>query len=451
MSINNRKMSAAARAVKHALSERRAEFRTRISEIEGEANARGGGVASLSSGTFVGQFVDAIETELRSRTQVARKALGNAVDSQKLNLRPEIVEQVKEAIRKVWSEETEDLREWYQKRVKSANKGIAEEPPFEPIAEAAFQGVFVDIENRALGGDARKVFVVHGRNEELRRAMFSFLRSLDLDPIEWTHAIALTGSGSPYVGDVLDAAFEEAQAVVVLMTPDDEARLNRSLLKPKDDQYERELTGQARPNVLFESGLAFGRSPDRTILVEVGNLRPFSDIGGRHTVRLTNDTQKRQELAERLKTAGCKVDLSGTDWHTEGDFELKYENEVTTESRSRKEVEDKKITQETLTSYLAEAFPDRESAPEEVLLELLVDLQTARYSTISEVNADLEKAELAFKRYERDRPPKSGRFADVGLVRVSLSIVNEFFLTIREETEASSHRYRKYRKFIKPE
>ena len=150
MSINNRKMSAAARAVKHALSERRAEFGTRISEIEGEANARGGGVASLSSGTFVRQFVDAIETELRSRTQVARKALGNAVDSQKLNLRPEIVEQVKKAIRKVWSEETEDLREWYQKRVKSANKEIAEEHPFERSEQVAFQRIFVGLENKAL-------------------------------------------------------------------------------------------------------------------------------------------------------------------------------------------------------------------------------------------------------------------------------------------------------------
>lgn len=171
--------------------------------------------------------------------------------------------------------------------------------------------------------DPRKVFVVHGRNAELRNAMFWFLRSLDLSPIEWSQAISSTGSGSPYIGQVLDAAFEEAQAIVVLMTPDDEAKLRDLFLKPSDNQYERELTPQARPNVLFEAGLAMGRNPNRTILVEVGSLRPFSDIGGRHTVRLDNSPEKRRDLATRLRKAGCQLNDEGTDWFTAGDFELK--------------------------------------------------------------------------------------------------------------------------------
>lgn len=56
----------------------------------------------------------------------------------------------------------------------------------------------------------RSVFVVHGRNEELRRAMFEFLRSINLAPMVWTHAVELTGVGSPYIGQVLDAAFDNA-------------------------------------------------------------------------------------------------------------------------------------------------------------------------------------------------------------------------------------------------
>lgn len=71
---------------------------------------------------------------------------------------------------------------------------------------------------------------------------------------------------------------------------------------------------------LFEAGMAMGRFPERTILVELGNLRPFSDIGGRHVIRPDNTTQKRQELAQRLETAGCGINLKGTDWHTAGDF-----------------------------------------------------------------------------------------------------------------------------------
>lgn len=169
------------------------------------------------------------------------------------------------------------------------------------------------------GLDPRTVFVVHGRNEDARRAMFEFLRSLDLRPIEWEKAIELTGKASPYIGEVLDVAFNHARAVVVLMTPDEIA-----YLQPRfgydDNDPETQPAAQARPNVLFEAGMALGRNPDRTVLVELGEVRPFSDVAGRHAIRLSNDPAKRQDLANRLRTAGCPVDLVGSDWHTAGDF-----------------------------------------------------------------------------------------------------------------------------------
>ena len=43
------------------------------------------------------------------------------------------------------------------------------------------------------GETSERVFVVHGRNAEARNAMFTFLRSIGLKPIEWDQAIALTG------------------------------------------------------------------------------------------------------------------------------------------------------------------------------------------------------------------------------------------------------------------
>lgn len=168
--------------------------------------------------------------------------------------------------------------------------------------------------------NARNVFVVHGRNIDARNSLFRFLRSIGLRPIEWSQAIQLTGKASPFIGEILDVAFSQAQAVVVLMTPDDVAQLQEQFRSPHDPPYEANLTGQARPNVLFEAGMAMGRNPDRTVIVELGTLRPFSDIAGRHTVKLSNDSTTRQELAQRLETAGCEVDLSGRDWHTEGDF-----------------------------------------------------------------------------------------------------------------------------------
>lgn len=167
--------------------------------------------------------------------------------------------------------------------------------------------------------DPRTVWVVHGRNAEARQGLFAFLRSLNLNPLEWAQAVQATGSGAPYIGEVLDKAFEAAQAVVVLFPPDEIAYLRREYSSgPDDDQVQP--AAQARPNVLFEAGMAFGRHPERTILVEMGQVRAFSDVEGRHAVRLDNGASKRKELAQRLETAGCEVDLSGDDWLTAGDL-----------------------------------------------------------------------------------------------------------------------------------
>ena len=65
--------------------------------------------------------------------------------------------------------------------------------------------------------DPSKVFVVHGRNESIRRGIFAFLRAIGLEPIEWTQAVALTGKATPYVGEILDAALSTAQAIVVVL------------------------------------------------------------------------------------------------------------------------------------------------------------------------------------------------------------------------------------------
>lgn len=162
--------------------------------------------------------------------------------------------------------------------------------------------------------DARTVFVVHGRDQQARDAIFAFLRSINLKPLEWTTAIGLTGVASPYIGEVLDAAFANAQAIVVLMTPDDIAYLSRDLIGPGDNSDEVRPSGQARPNVLFEAGMAMGRAPARTVLVQCGDLRPFSDIGGRHALRWDNTPEGRAELAARLRRAGCDVDTDGIDW-----------------------------------------------------------------------------------------------------------------------------------------
>lgn len=171
--------------------------------------------------------------------------------------------------------------------------------------------------------DQKKVWVVHGRNIKARNAMFEFLRSIGLEPIEWSEAISLTGEASPYIGQILENAFDNAQAVVVIFTGDDVAKLKDEFIVKNDNHYERELTPQSRPNVIFEAGMAFGFKAKRTILVELGETRPISDLTGRHVIKLNNDATNRNNLISRLKTAGCDIkDITHkTDWLKAGDFE----------------------------------------------------------------------------------------------------------------------------------
>ncbi|MFJ8846615.1 TIR domain-containing protein [Streptomyces cyaneofuscatus] len=92
------------------------------------------------------------------------------------------------------------------------------------------------------------MFVIHGRSDRARRGLFEFLRAIGLDPIEWSEAGRMTGKGSPYIGEILDAAFGSAQAVVVLPTPDDVTYLHESLTHPGDPecnpQMQLPLVGQ---------------------------------------------------------------------------------------------------------------------------------------------------------------------------------------------------------------
>jgi predicted nucleotide-binding protein len=210
-------------------------------------------------------------------------------------------------------------------QIRGSIRSVAADRPEEPRVNAAPEQRIrrQSREKRTRGVTKAKdnsVFVVHGRNDKLRRSLFDFLRALGLKPLEWEKVVLMTKKSNPYIGEILDSTMAKVQAVLVLFSPDDEARLRPEFLTRRDGPNEKQLRGQPRPNVLFEAGLALGRHPDKTILVEVGKLRKFSDIAGRHVVRLSNEYSKRNDLANRLENLGCKVDRHGTDWTTAGDF-----------------------------------------------------------------------------------------------------------------------------------
>lgn len=166
------------------------------------------------------------------------------------------------------------------------------------------------------------VFVVHGRDAKLRDSTYEFLGALGLRPLEWGHAIraARGKGGNPYVNDAVTNIMEQAQAIVVLLSPDDEVRLKPQFVASHERSTEGKARGQARPNVIFETGIAIGTHHKKTLIVQIGDVKPFTDIGGMHILRLSDSDSSRHEFANRLEDLGCKVDRSGDQWLRAGDF-----------------------------------------------------------------------------------------------------------------------------------
>ena len=105
-----------------------------------------------------------------------------------------------------------------------------------------------------------------------------------------------------------------------MLSPDDEARLKDQFVAKHERSTEGKLRGQARPNVIFETGIAIGSHHKKTIMVQVGNVKPFTDIGGMHIPHLIGDDKSRNEFANRLADVGCKIDRDGDHWLRAGDF-----------------------------------------------------------------------------------------------------------------------------------
>jgi hypothetical protein len=95
-----------------------------------------------------------------------------------------------------------------------------------PILEDASSGVAND--------KVHRVFVVHGRNSPLVAAMSTLLKSLGVVPLDFTEVRLSETFRGRYIGDVLDHAFDLAQAIVVLVTGEENVRLRARFALPED-------------------------------------------------------------------------------------------------------------------------------------------------------------------------------------------------------------------------
>jgi predicted nucleotide-binding protein len=194
---------------------------------------------------------------------------------------------------------------------------------------AAVTAVATSSSSRGRGPTARaakpkpkdnSVFVIHGRDIGLRDSMYEMLSALGCKPLEFQQAVArVRGTGNPWIGDVLDKVFAQAQALIVLFSPDDETKLKDHFVGAGEKQTEGKLKPQARANVIYEAGMAMARHQEKTIMVQVGTIKGFSDIFGRHIMHLNNSPTSRNNFVLRLEQV-CKVDRTGNRWMEVGDF-----------------------------------------------------------------------------------------------------------------------------------
>lgn len=169
-------------------------------------------------------------------------------------------------------------------------------------------------------GNSKKIWVVHGQHDKAVKAVFNWLRRVGLEPLEWNQTERLTESGSPGTLDVIEKGFEHAQAFLILFTDDEKVELRPELVK---DGEGNQAGFQPRPNVLFEGGMAYAIDRKRTVFVEIGDIRRFSDLAGINAVRLGTKpiVQMLNKLIGRLENAGCSVNKDGDHWMDLDDFE----------------------------------------------------------------------------------------------------------------------------------
>lgn len=169
--------------------------------------------------------------------------------------------------------------------------------------------------------DPKKVFIIHGRNMKARDELGIFVRSLGLSPINFMDLRASMG-GTPTVAEIVERGMDQAQGVIALITADEYAAV-RPDFRYAHDQSDDIQRWQARPNVIFEAGIAFGRDRKRVIFVLLGPPKLFTDVAGIHVLRPNNDPSgDRAVLRTTLwQGMGCDIEVHSTDWMRSGDFE----------------------------------------------------------------------------------------------------------------------------------
>jgi predicted nucleotide-binding protein len=146
----------------------------------------------------------------------------------------------------------------------------------------------------------RKVFLVHGQDEEAKAVVARFITSCDLEPVI-LHEQANGGR------TIIEKFEKESDVgfVVVLLTPDDVGGLRKGMELASDN-----LQARARQNVVLELGYFAGRlGRERVAALKKGDLELPSDIAGVVWTPMDPADAWKLSLARELRAAGYEFDI----------------------------------------------------------------------------------------------------------------------------------------------
>lgn len=116
-----------------------------------------------------------------------------------------------------------------------------------------------------------------------------------------------------------------------------------------------------------------------------------------------------------------------------------------------------KINLDNLLVYTGWKMADRRSISPELASELLDELSSAGYDKIRELDKVIDRSMTAVKAYEKKYPPlernttKKTIYAQGGVIRIALSLVDEAYMESRSTTEGRKNRIREFRSLLADE
>lgn len=155
--------------------------------------------------------------------------------------------------------------------------------------------------------DPKKVFIVHGHNEEMKQTVARVVTKLGLNPII-LHEQANEGRT---IIDKFETNAENIQFAIILLSGDDLATSIRNLEGAKDEEIKSKLEKRARQNVVFEMGYFAGKLGRNRLfyLLQDGVAKP-GDLDGLVYTPYDTVGAWKFSLVKELKACGYNVDAN---------------------------------------------------------------------------------------------------------------------------------------------